>query len=241
MNRLLALLLGVLGTISPVSAGYNGHFLEALYAPPKYVSSSARAASPTKIVKIEVPFTTQAPSGNWSDPRFQNGCEEAALIMAAAWANAQALPSPTLVEEQIYKLADFQELKYDTYKDTSAKDTAALLVQYFLVPDVQLIRQPTVNEISEALKAGRIVIVPTNGQRLLNPNYRNGGPLTHMLVITGYDLEKDEFVTNDPGTRQGHNYRYKTKVLMAALQDYPTGHHLTQQFGETAAIVVSRQ
>jgi hypothetical protein len=46
-----------------------------------------------------------------------------------------------------------------------------------------------------------------------------------MLVIKGYDETQDQFITNDPGTKRGADYRYKTDILISALRDYPTGKH----------------
>ena len=37
---------------------------------------------PKRFVLLNVPFTSQAPFGEWSDPRHQDGCEEAAALMA---------------------------------------------------------------------------------------------------------------------------------------------------------------
>ena len=61
---------------------------------------------------------------------------------------------------------------------------------------------------------GKLVIYPANGQMLDNPNFTEPGPIYHMLVITGYD--KDTFITNDPGTRNGFNYKYSYDTLEAA-------------------------
>ena len=64
-----------------------------------------------------------------------------------------------------------------------------------------------------------------NGQKLGNPFFTAPGPERHMLVVIGYDPEKLEFITNDPGTRQGEAYRYPVNVLWLAIRDYPTGDH----------------
>ena len=38
-----------------------------------------------------VPFTSQAPSGQWDNPVYQDGCEEAAALMAVYWAEGKIL------------------------------------------------------------------------------------------------------------------------------------------------------
>ena len=70
-----------------------------------------------------------------------------------------------------------------------------------------------------------MVLVPTNGQALGNPYYRPPGPERHYLVIKGYDSRTEEFITNDPGTKRGQDYRYKQDVLFKAIRDYSSGYH----------------
>ncbi|MCK4891623.1 MAG: hypothetical protein KAS78_03060, partial [Candidatus Pacebacteria bacterium] len=81
-------------------------------------------------------------------------------------------------------------------------------------------------------------IVPTNGQKLGNPYYTPPGPVTHNLVIIGYDITEKEFITNDPGTRHGEKYRYSEDILENALFDYPTGFHERVEEIKIAMIVV---
>ncbi len=52
-------------------------------------TSSSPPPSPTlaplQLVTQSVPFTVQAPLGDWTDARQQDGCEEASVLMAMAW------------------------------------------------------------------------------------------------------------------------------------------------------------
>jgi len=59
---------------------------------------------------------------------------------------------------------------------------------------------------------------------LKNPNFKAPGPIYHMLVIKGLTKTGD-FITNDNGTRNGHNYIYKPDILYAAIHDAPQGGH----------------
>ena len=59
-----------------------------------------------------------------------------------------------------------------------------------------------------------------------------------MLVVTGYDAEKKEFITNDPGTRKGAGYRYPEQVLFDAIREYPTGKHVPITINRKAMIIV---
>ena len=82
-----------------------------------------------------------------------------------------------------------------------------------------------INDIILAIEQGSLVLAPANGQILGNPYFTQPGPATHMLVIIVYDPDTDEFITNDPWTKRGEVYRYKTNVLFNAIRDYHTGNH----------------
>lgn len=192
------------------------------------------------LVLLNVPFTAQAPFGDWSDPRQQDACEEASIIMAMAWVRNKGF---TLQEalQSIIEMAEWELANYGFYQDTSATDTAKLIKDYFGYTNTEVRKGINANDILAELEKGNLVIVPTNGQRLGNPNFTDGGPPVHMIVVKGYDYNTGEFITNDPGTRKGENYRYSTFVLNDALQDYPTGnHHGPQITGDTAMIIVRK-
>jgi len=190
-------------------------------------------------VILEVPFFAQAPLGDWDDPRQQDGCEEASILMAHLWAMGASI---TLEEarEQIIAISEYEKANGGNFRDTSARDTAQLMRDYFGYGNVQVEKNITITDIKNELLSGNLVIVLVNGQRLGNPFYTLPGPTTHMLVITGYDEATGEFITNDVGTRRGEGFRYSETVLSAALQDYPTGYHEPQVSGDTAMIVVGK-
>lgn len=175
-----------------------------------------------------VPFTSQAPGAQWGDPVFQNACEEASMIMAAAWADAgESLPPRGEIEAEIRSVSELAEERFGKKSyDTSAEDTAALYREYFGTGAVSVLRDLTLDDLRNILREGNVVIAPMDGRRLGNPHYTPPGPEYHMLVIIGYDAGTGEFVTNDPGTRHGASYRYAEDVLFGAMADYPTGHHL---------------
>jgi len=95
-------------------------------------------------------------------------------------------------------------------------------------------------EIIQEVTAGNLVVLPVNGQILGNPFYTQPGPERHMLVVIGYDPVKLEFITNDPGTRQGESYRYSVNVLWSSIRDYPTGNHEPITRVNKNIVVVSR-
>jgi hypothetical protein len=101
-------------------------------------------------------------------------------------------------------------------------------------------KEVNVRSIVTELRAGNIVLVPANGQKLNNPHYKTPGPERHMLVVRGYNPATDEFITNDPGTKMGEGYRYPSEVLLDAAIDYPTGNHEPIVEAKKAMIIVSK-
>lgn len=192
------------------------------------------------VINLAVPFVVQAPLGDWHDPRQQDGCEEAAVLMAMAWVKGEAV-KPAAAEQTIIAMAEWQIERYGQAVDTSAQDTAdRLLRQYYNHQTVRVENLTESRQIIAALVDGQIVLLPTNGQKLSNPYYKQPGPLTHMLVVKGYDPIKDEFITNDPGTKKGADYRYRVGVVMAAAADYATGNHEKQDANVKSMIVVGK-
>lgn len=186
-----------------------------------------------------VPFTVQAPFGEWNISTFQNGCEEAAVVMAAYWVSGKPL-TKEIAKKEIIALSRFEDKKHGQSIDTSAADTEKLFKEYYNITSSEVRTNIVLTDIREVLSSGALVIVPADGRKLKNPNYKQPGPTTHMLVIIGYDAEKKEFITNDSGTRNGQNYRYKEDVLYGAIRDYPTGDHLPIQGIRKDMIVVKK-
>ena len=183
------------------------------------------ATLPDSFLIPNVPFTLQAPNAEWGNPTFQDACEEAAIIMAEAWVNKKTL-SKESVKKEIEALVVFEKKKFGQAVDTSLADTSWLLRNYFSLTTSEVKTGITIDDIREAVAASRIVIVPTDGQKLKNPNFKQPGPARHMVLITGYDTKTKEFIANDPGTRKGKDYRYPEAVLFEAILDYATGNHV---------------
>lgn len=191
-------------------------------------------------VILDVPFTAQAPLGNWADPRQQNGCEEAAALMAVRWAEGIQEILPQDAEKEIIAISDFEQSTYGHYHDTSAQDMVErIFMGYFKYDKIQAHYDITVDDIKSELDKGNLVLVPVNGQKLDNPYYLPPGPEEHMLVIRGYNNKTGEFITNDSGTKQGNLLRYPQEVVMDAIYDYPTGYHEPVKEIVKAMIVVS--
>ncbi len=170
-------------------------------------------------LKLTVPFTSQAPTGNW-DELHNEACEEASVIMAWAYFNDITSLPPTTVEAEITKLTKWQQDNYGYYLSITTPETARMAQQvYGLETEIKSFNADT---IKQALAEGKLVIVPAQGQLLGNPNFTPPGPPYHMFVITGYYTENgvDYFITNDPGTRRGENYEYTFDTVEAAAGNY---------------------
>ncbi len=189
-------------------------------------STSIISSSTLSKYLIKVPFVSQAPLGEWGDPMQQDGCEEAAILMVVNWINGADLSFQD-AKDMIIKISEFEEDNFGNYIDTSIKDTVENIFSgFFGLNGSSIIASATKEDVIRELKAGRLVVVPADGQALNNFHFTPPGPERHMLVIIGYDDTTNEFITNDPGTRWGHEFRYDQDVLYRAIRDYPSGDHV---------------
>lgn len=194
-----------------------------------------------EVINLAVPFTSQAPLYEWKDQRQQDGCEEASVLMAMAWVKGEAGLTPAEWKERIVALADWEQEKYGEHRDVSVPDTVDWMFKdYFSYDNVRSENITGVDQLVEVLEAGSILLVPVNGQALGNPNFTAPGPEHHFVIIKGYDYAAQEFITNDPGTRLGKDYRYPEEVIYEALRAYPTGYHDHYDEIRKQAIVVEK-
>ncbi|MDP3778898.1 MAG: C39 family peptidase [bacterium] len=184
---------------------------------------------------MSVPFTPQAPFGNWAMP-WQEFCEEASVVMAAHFLLGTPL-TPARAEAEMQIVRQYEQIVFKKYKDTSAEETASILKNLYGFKNISTKRISSASEITKELSQGRIVIVPAAGRLLKNPNFKAPGPLYHMLVIKGFDSAKRAFIVNDPGTRRGNGYVYDQDVLVNAIHDWNGGDVLR---GEKIVIVAGR-
>jgi hypothetical protein len=204
---------------------------------------SGCSSEPEVIVSTDkiVPFTSQAPLAEWSDHRQQDACEEASALMAMLWTTSETEIDKQTARDTIIDIVSFQEQEYGDAKDTSAKDTLERIIyNYFNYDNARLKNIKSTQDLIDELNEGNIIIMPTNGKALKNPNFTNGGPEKHMLVLKEYDETTEKFITNDPGTRKGENYKYNKDIIFSALRNYPTTNTPISSLNEKEVIVVSR-
>jgi hypothetical protein len=176
-------------------------------------------------VKLGVPFLAQAPFGIW-DPLHEDACEEASLIMAKYFFDKNKNLTPTAGDVEIIKMVRYEEQNGYGLSITM-EQLAEIIRDYYGIRNYRIEKNITAEDIKKELAEGRPVIVPAAGKILPNPNFRNGGPLYHMLVVIGYD--KNGFITNDPGTRKGEGFRYTFNALYNAIHDWNGGDVLNGQ------------
>jgi len=164
--------------------------------------------------------------------------------MAMAWVREEGLKTkitPAEFETRILALSDFQEEKYGEFRDTSLSDMETWIFRdYFSYEKTELKTVVTTSDIISELEAGKIVLLPMAGREMKNPNFKAPGPLTHMILVKGYDYQTREFITNDPGTRLGADYRYPAERIYSTIWVYPTGYHQETKIRERAMLAVSR-
>lgn len=168
-------------------------------------------------LNIAVPFYSQAPTGNWDYP-WQDACEEASVALVA---NVYLEKNWTRDEfnQQLLALVDWQGKNGMDYHDTTIAETATFMKSNYGLESV-VHENPSFEDIQKILNEGHLIIAAFDGKLLYNPNFTNGGPVYHMLVIKGYDATKNQIVTNDVGTRNGADYVYTWTVIENAMHDW---------------------
>lgn len=220
-----------LASISPsqsISPSLPSH---ALVPSPSPISSpSSLSPSPPSIppeFNLAVPFTSQAPLGEW-DSVHEETCEEASLLMATLFVNDSSVAhvDPAFADQSMLAMVHLQKNTFGYGPSISLAQlkrmAEAWLVantdDFGIVPNIEIVENPTVEGIKAFLASGKPVILPLRGREIGNPFFTGEGPLYHMLVVRGYT--QDMFITNDPGTRHGQNYSYPIDVIMSAIGDW---------------------
>jgi|SRR3989344_9036417 len=169
-------------------------------------------------IKLNVPFTSQAPEGVWTEP-WQNACEEASIIMIDNFYNGDSLTKDK-AKTEILNIFDIKEKNFGPSMDESMQTVATIINNSNLGWTAQVVENPTVEQLKTELAAHQPIIVPVDGHKLNNPYYTDGGPDYHVLVVVGYDDTTEEFITHDPATQFGQNFRYGYKLFYDAINDF---------------------
>ena len=158
----------------------------------------------------------QAPLGVW-DKVHEDSCEEASITMVKGFVDKRSSFTKQDMEDRLHSLVAWQIKNFGFFESTSAALTVRMAKEK-LGLDLEIKPVKTAEDIKRELRAGRPVILPTAGKLLGNPNFKNGGPPYHMLVVKGYT--DNYFITNEPGTRKGLSYYYPQWRLVLAAHDW---------------------
>jgi hypothetical protein len=184
------------------------------------IISTTSSTIPTEF-NLSIPFISQAPEADWSEP-WQNACEEATLAMLDAYYHDTDLD----VENAKAKIVEMVEWESNAGWYTSiAGDSVVSLAREFVdLPagfEFVVVEYPTVEMVKRSIASGHPVFALIDGKALGNPHFTNGGPLYHTLLIKGYT--EDKFITNDPGTKYGEDFVYDEDHLMSVIHDWNGG------------------
>ena len=166
---------------------------------------------------VAVPFTSQAPTGDWSEP-WQNACEETSIYMVSSFYANDPIKRDQAVA-QIKEIFKVKNADIKVSKDESLATISQLIVDLKLPWTTQIVSDPTKEALKKELAAGRPIIVPVYAPALHNPHYDAVSPDYHVLVLTGYDDAAGVFIVNDPGTKDGQGLRFPYDTFMAAIHD----------------------
>jgi hypothetical protein len=188
--------------------------------------------TPASYLILSIPFTTQAPNGQWSTSPYDEACEEAILLMLHEWKTGILL-SASQRSSEILNIVNWEKATYGFHEDTSAGYTARTARDYYGLR-AETSTDVSITRLKELLATGHPVIIPVWG-RYLNPHYTGAGPYYHMILIVGYD--EDDFITMDPGTSYGNLYHYNQQTLFDAIHDLVQPESQTY-LGEKKIVVV---
>lgn len=195
----------------------------------------------TDAKNLLVPHTSQAPFGYWAEP-WQNACEEASIVMLDNYYGGitDKKISKTTAKKQILNLLEIKKKYYGKSLDENAQKVINLINNFYNW-EAKIVENPTLEQIKNEIENEQPVIIPVAGKILKNKYFKNGGPYYHMLVISGYDEEAQEFITQEPGLNTlGLDFRYKYDTIMDALHDF-TGKKIDTKNGAKVAIFTQKE
>ena len=223
--------LGLVATIGIAAGVYFACFgagPQITYVTPDLVPIDLNTAAPSdqppvnlpSAVILKVPFTTQAPLGNWA--QRQHTCEEASMLMVDRYLHGDhstGTIDPHTADQGINQITAWKPAQ-----DLTIQQIGQVAQKYMGWADKVL--PATRIEMKQQLALGRPLIVGVRTHGLGNANYpgyrthyeQTGYSVSHYLVVVGYD-QADTFVLNDPGISKGHGWHITYDQLMHAIDD----------------------
>jgi hypothetical protein len=166
-----------------------------------------------------VPFTVQAPFGNW-DAAHEEYCEAAAVYMVGKYfqGDREAKVPPATADKDMGEVVAFERASYSHINLPLTEMAQVANHFYGLKGDVVPLDFPT---IQRQVSQGVPVIIPvmTHGGPAgrINPGY-GAESVYHVIVVVGYDAGQGIVYTNDPGLSTGQALTYSWSTLQTAIQ-----------------------
>lgn len=168
---------------------------------------------------LDVNFFSQSPDGYWGQP-WQDACEETVIAMLDNfYRNTLITENKNYSKSEILRILNIKNNHLGYSLDENAKKMVEIINQ-FLPWEARTIKNPTLEQIKKEIDEGRPIILPVYGKMLYNPHFVGSGPQFHTVIISGYDEDNAEFITQEPGTKYGRNYRYSYTTLLNANHDF---------------------
>ncbi|MDO8583759.1 MAG: C39 family peptidase [bacterium] len=166
---------------------------------------------------IDVPFTTQAPTGNWTGI-WENACEETTIYMVSSFYKNDPIKRDAAIA-QIKNIIAVKNKDFKISDDESLTTIADLIKTLGLPWNAKLVADPTEIDLKTELSQNHPVIVPVFAPSLWSATFKGDGPDYHVMVLVGYDDTKGEFIVNDPGNTSGHELHFPYATFMNAIHD----------------------
>lgn len=187
------------------------------------------------VLILQVPFSPQAPTNNWSR---NEDCEETSVTMVNAFVGGNLedrLPAAA-AQNAINNLKKWEQANLGYNANTGADATTKMAEGAFNLKITPMTNY-TEDDLKRALTDNHPILLSINAKLLGSPQYANGGPTYHMIVLRGF--KGDTFIVNDPGTDGGDGNEYPFSVLQKASADWNNATQ-TIDSNRKIALVVSK-
>jgi hypothetical protein len=223
--------LGLVATIGIAAGVYFAFFgagPQISYITPDLVPITAAGDTPAEqppavlaaAVILPVPFTSQAPLGNWA--QRQHTCEEASLVMADRYLKGDhsATIDPRTADQAINQVSAWKPAEDLTSQQVGEVAKKNWGYNYKMLPADRL-------NMKQQLALGRPLLMGVRTHGLGNPNYPHyrdhyedpNYSVAHFIVVIGYN-QNDQYILNDPGLTRGASYPIMYDQLMHAIDDH---------------------
>lgn len=169
-------------------------------------------------VILPVPFTSQAPEGNWVEP-WDNACEETSMVMVESYYRGNWTLNVEKSKKEIQNVLSQKETLLGKSKDESPEKAVKLITEVYK-REAAVVKDITVEKIKREIDGGYPVIIAFDARLVRNANFISPKPTYHVAVIVGYDDTTKQFILNEPGTSDGKHFRYGYSELLKANETY---------------------